>query len=120
MNVKVIVDDNNVTISGHPQQYMPGYDIAKTLSGHGLSVEIVDGEDIDKLYAAMATAFTIKGPYAVVVRRPGASIDGEGLGAFVGARLAGFKRPRRFEFVPILPRNAANKVQIGILREQFK
>ena len=69
LNVKVIVDDNNVTISGHPHAYMPGYDIAKTLSGHGLSVEIVDGEDLDKLYAALATAFNVKGPYAVVVRR---------------------------------------------------
>ena len=33
LNVKVIVDDNNVTISGHPQQYMPGFDVAKTLAG---------------------------------------------------------------------------------------
>ena len=69
LNVKVIIDDNNVTISGHPHQYMPGFDIAKTLSGHGLSVEIVEGEDIDKLYAALAAAFTMKGPCAVVVRR---------------------------------------------------
>src|SRR5688500_580422 len=40
LNVKVIIDDNNVTISGHPRQYMPGFDVAKTLAGHGLSVEI--------------------------------------------------------------------------------
>jgi transketolase len=69
LNVKIIVDDNNVTISGHPHQYMPGYDIAKTLAGHGLSVAAVDGEDLDKLYAALAEAFTIKGPCAIVVRR---------------------------------------------------
>ena len=69
LNVKVIVDDNNVTISGHPHQYMPGFDVARTLSGHGLSVEEVDGEDIDKLYAALATAFTAKGPVGVVVKR---------------------------------------------------
>lgn len=69
LNVKVIIDDNNVTISGHPQQYMPGFDVAKTLAGHGLSVEVVDGEDIDKLYAALATAFTAKGPYGIVVKR---------------------------------------------------
>src|SRR3954447_16462688 len=30
LNVKVIIDDNNVTISGHPRAYMPGYDVAKT------------------------------------------------------------------------------------------
>src|SRR4051794_16568429 len=58
LNVKVIIDDNNVTISGHPQSYMPGFDVAKTLAGHGLSVEEVEGEDIDKLYAALAAAFT--------------------------------------------------------------
>jgi len=26
LNVKVLVDDNNVTIAGHPQEYMTGYD----------------------------------------------------------------------------------------------
>lgn len=69
LNIKVIVDDNNVTISGHPQQYMPGFDVAKTLAGHGLSVQEVEGEDLDKLYAALATAFTAKGPYGLVVKR---------------------------------------------------
>jgi transketolase len=69
LNVKIIIDDNNVTISGHPRQYMPGYDVAKTLAGHGLSVEEVEGEDIDKLYAALAAAFTAKGPYGVIVKR---------------------------------------------------
>jgi transketolase len=69
LNVKVIIDDNNVTISGHPRQYMPGFDVAKTLAGHGLSVEEVDGENLEALYAALATAFTQKGPYAIVVKR---------------------------------------------------
>ena len=36
---------------------------------------------------------------AVVVRRDGAALDGEALAAFAGARLAGFKKPRRIEFV---------------------
>jgi acyl-CoA synthetase (AMP-forming)/AMP-acid ligase II len=56
---------------------------------------------------------------AVVVRRDGSAIDGEALGAFAGSRLAGFKRPRRIEFVPALPRNAYNKVQTHLLREQL-
>jgi transketolase len=77
LNVKVIIDDNNVTISGHPRAYMPGYDVARTLAGHGLSVEEVDGEDADKLYAALAAAFSIKGPYAVIVKRKmAAGIEG--------------------------------------------
>src|SRR5688572_24713169 len=69
LNVKIIIDDNNVTISGHPRQYMPGFDVARTLAGHGLSIEEVDGEDFDKLYAALATAFVQKGPVAVIVKR---------------------------------------------------
>ena len=56
---------------------------------------------------------------AVVVRQPGAQLDGTALGDFAGARLAGFKRPRRVEFVDALPRNAANKVQAHLLRERF-
>src|SRR5207249_7694527 len=56
---------------------------------------------------------------AVVVRQPGARVDGAALVAFAGARLAGFKRPRRVEFVDGLPRNAANKVQAHLLRERF-
>jgi acyl-CoA synthetase (AMP-forming)/AMP-acid ligase II len=56
---------------------------------------------------------------AVVVRRAGAALDASGLTEFAGRRLAGFKRPRRVEFVDRLPRNAANKVMTGVLREQF-
>jgi acyl-CoA synthetase (AMP-forming)/AMP-acid ligase II len=56
---------------------------------------------------------------AVVVRRSGAALDGEALGAFAGTRLAGFKRPRRIEFVAALPRNAYNKVQTHLLRAQL-
>ncbi|MFN8546057.1 MAG: AMP-binding protein [Candidatus Binatia bacterium] len=56
---------------------------------------------------------------AVVVRRPGAAVDGDGLAAFAGTRLAGFKRPRRVEFVAALPRNAHNKVQTRVLKERF-
>jgi acyl-CoA synthetase (AMP-forming)/AMP-acid ligase II len=56
---------------------------------------------------------------AVVVRRDGSAVDGEALGAFAGSRLAGFKRPRRIEFVPALPRNAYNKVQTHLLRERL-
>ena len=36
-----------------------------------------------------------------------------------GERLAGFKKPRRIEFVATLPRNAYNKVQTHVLKQQF-
>ncbi|MBN2310920.1 MAG: transketolase [Candidatus Hydrogenedentes bacterium] len=84
LNVKIIVDDNNVTISGHPADYLPGYSVAKTLEGHGLSVDVGDGEDFDSLYARMQKAFATDGPVAVVNRRlmaPGVpGIEGEHAG----------------------------------------
>ncbi|HBT97702.1 MAG TPA: transketolase [Desulfobulbaceae bacterium] len=69
LNVKLLLDDNNVTIAGHPQDYMPGYDVAKTLSGHGLAVSGGDGEDLDDLYCRVRQALMTPGPVAVVNRR---------------------------------------------------
>ncbi|MDX2169117.1 MAG: AMP-binding protein [Deltaproteobacteria bacterium] len=56
---------------------------------------------------------------AIVVRRPGTRLDADAVAAFAAARLAGFKKPRRVEFVEQLPRNAANKVMTGVLKERF-
>lgn len=69
LNVKMVVDDNDVTIAGHPSQYIPGYHVADTLAGHGLAVSKGEGEDLDDLYARMAKAVTTPGPVAVVNRR---------------------------------------------------
>lgn len=68
-NIKLFIDDNDVTISGHPSSYLKGYDIAQTLKGHGIKAMEVDGEDIDALFAAMRTAVTTAGPFAVVIKR---------------------------------------------------
>ena len=77
VNVKVLVDDNNVTIAGHPKEYLPGFSVTNTLAGHGLPTTEVDGEDIDALYAAVAKAFSTNGPVAIVVKRKMApGIDG--------------------------------------------
>jgi transketolase len=70
LNVKVIVDDNNVTISGHPSDYLPGYHVAQTLRGHGMTVDEGDGEDLATLYKRMAKAMKVDGPVAVVNKRP--------------------------------------------------
>lgn len=69
INIKIFIDDNDVTIAGYPSKYLSGFDVARTLAGHGMPVQIVNGEDLDSLYAAAAKAFTIPGPQAVVVRR---------------------------------------------------
>lgn len=64
LNVKLIIDDNDVTIAGHPSEYLKGFSVAKTLDGHGLKVLTVDGEDIDALWKAVATIVTHDGPAA--------------------------------------------------------
>lgn len=69
LNVKVLVDDNNVTIAGHPQEYMPGYDVTRTLAGYGLATDTVMGEDLDELYAVLCRVFSDAAPHAVVVKR---------------------------------------------------
>lgn len=70
LNVKIIIDDNDVTIAGHPSDYMPGYDLKKTLEGHGLKVLEGNGEDIDDLYRRLCEAVTTDGPVAVINKRP--------------------------------------------------
>ena len=58
LNIKVLVDDNNVTIAGHPQEYMAGYDLTRTLAGYGLSIETTMGEDLDALYVDLCRAYS--------------------------------------------------------------
>ncbi len=81
LNVKLLIDDNDVTIAGHPSQYMKGFDVEKTLKGHGLSVDAGNGEDMDALFQRIRKALTTSGPYALVNRRKMApGVDGiEGL-----------------------------------------
>lgn len=70
INVKLIIDDNDVTIAGNPSKYLPGYSVKKTLEGHGLKVLEVNGEDIDALYAAICESINTPGPIAVICKRP--------------------------------------------------
>ncbi|KIM57410.1 hypothetical protein SCLCIDRAFT_1219457 [Scleroderma citrinum Foug A] len=69
LNVKLLIDDNDVTIAGHPSKYLGGYDLTKTLGGHGLKVCTAQGEDIDSLWAAVASVVTHNGPAAVISKR---------------------------------------------------
>lgn len=70
INVKLLIDDNDVTIAGHPSQYLGGYSVKKTLEGHGLKVLECNGEDIDALYANICEAINTPGPVAVILKRP--------------------------------------------------
>jgi transketolase len=70
LNVKLIIDDNDVTIAGHPSNYLPGFTVAKTLEGHGMKVLEGDGEDIDGVYSRICEAINTPGPVAVINKRP--------------------------------------------------
>ncbi len=70
LNIKVLVDDNNVTIAGHPQEYLPGYDLSRTLNGYGLTTETTMGEDLDALYVDLCRAFSDSRPHALIIKRP--------------------------------------------------
>jgi transketolase len=70
LNVKVMIDDNNVTIAGHPQEYMVGYDLSRTLSGYGLTTETTMGEDLDALYVDLCRMFRDDHPHALIIKRP--------------------------------------------------
>ncbi len=70
LKVKLFIDDNDITIAGHPSDYMKGYDVEKTLAGHGLTTSSGDGEDIDALYSRIQKAMTADGPVALINKRP--------------------------------------------------
>lgn len=69
LNVKLLIDDNDVTIAGHPSVYLKGYDVSRTLSGHGLQVSTGDGENLGDLYARMCASVTTPGPVALMNKR---------------------------------------------------
>lgn len=64
LNVKLIIDDNDVTIAGHPSDYLKGFDIARTLDGHGLKVFRAQGEDFDAVWAGVCNIVFHDGPAA--------------------------------------------------------
>ena len=57
---------------------------------------------------------------AVVVPKPGASVDAAALIAMLKDKIANFKVPKRVFVEPDLPRNAMGKVQKNVLRERHK
>jgi len=93
----------------------------------GENVSPVEVEDVLRAHPDVEDVAVIGTPHpkwgeqvtAVIVARDGAVRDGEAIAAFAATRLAGFKKPRRVEFVDVLPRNAAKKVMTSVLKERF-
>jgi len=57
---------------------------------------------------------------AVIIAKPGATVDPDRVIAELKAKLANFKIPKRCVMVDELPRNTMGKVQKNLLREQYK
>ncbi|RYX98035.1 MAG: malonyl-CoA synthase [Comamonadaceae bacterium] len=57
---------------------------------------------------------------AVVIAKPGASLDAAAIVAALKASLANFKIPKQCYVVDELPRNTMGKVQKNVLREKYK
>lgn len=60
-----------------------------------------------------------EGVTAVVVRKPGATLDERAVLDGLKDRLARYKQPKRVIFVDDLPRNTMGKVQKNVLREKY-
>jgi fatty-acyl-CoA synthase len=58
-------------------------------------------------------------PLAFVVVKPGTDVDPVELEAFCKDKLAGYKRPRAFEFIDEIPRNPSGKILKRVLREPY-
>ncbi len=77
LNVKLVIDDNDVTIAGHPSEYLKGFSVADTLKGHGMPVDDCDGEDLPALYRSIQKLLTADGPMALInYRKMGVGIKG--------------------------------------------
>ena len=93
----------------------------------GENVSPVEVEDVLRTHPDVEDVAVIGTPHpkwgeqvtAVIVARAGARRDGDAIVAFAATHLAGFKKPRRVEFVEALPRNAAKKVMTGVLKDRF-
>lgn len=103
-----------------------GRDKDLVISG-GLNVYPKEVEDEIDALAGVVESAVIGVPHpdfgegvtAVVVRKPGATLDEAAIIGALAERLARFKQPKRVVFVEELPRNTMGKVQKNVLRETY-
>jgi malonyl-CoA/methylmalonyl-CoA synthetase len=118
-DVGVIDDDGYVKIVGRSKDLV--------ISG-GYNVYPAEIEDTLNELPGIAESAVIGVPHpdfgeavvAVVVPRPGATVDGSQVSAALKGRIANFKVPKLVFVVDELPRNTMGKVQKNLLREQHK
>jgi len=57
--------------------------------------------------------------HAIVVLREGQSADADALTAHCRSRIAGYKVPRSYDFLPSLPKTGSGKIQKALLRDPY-
>lgn len=115
-DMAVIDEDGYITIVDRKKDMI--------ISG-GENVYSVEVEQVLNSHPQVLEAATIGFPSerwgevvgAVIVLKEGEVIDEEALKAFCREKLAGYKIPRQFEYVEVLPRNASGKILKYRLRE---
>jgi len=111
----------------HSDGYMEVKDRAKDIiiSG-GENVSTLEVERVIYTHPAVLEVAVVSSPHqrfgevpkAFVVLKPDAALSTETLHAYCRERLAGFKCPRRIDFVNELPKTSTGKIQKYILRER--
>jgi len=130
LEVKLLIDDNDVTIAGHPSSYMPGFSVEKTLEGHGLPIDDGDGEDYAALFRRIRNALSRKGPRALINRRKMAvgvgGIEGLPKGHdvipldFARAYLTARSQKAAVEFLDAVQKTSAAVTYLGSSTEKAK
>jgi fatty-acyl-CoA synthase len=111
----------------HPDGYVEVKDRAKDIiiSG-GENVSSLEVERVIYACPAVLEAAVVSSPHArfgevpkaFVVRKPNTDLTIDALYAYCRERLAGFKCPKRIEFVDELPKTSTGKIQKHLLRER--
>jgi malonyl-CoA/methylmalonyl-CoA synthetase len=118
-DVGTIDDDGYVTIVGRSKDLI--------ISG-GYNVYPAEVEGVVNELPGVAESAVVGVPHpdfgeavvAVVVGKPGSTLDGAAIGNALKAKIANFKVPKRVFVVDELPRNTMGKVQKNLLREQHR
>ncbi|GAC1543228.1 MAG: acyl-CoA synthetase [Vulcanimicrobiaceae bacterium] len=101
--------------------------IKDVINTGGVVVSSREVEDVLFTHPEVSEAAVVSLPHpkwveaiaAIVVLRPGATIDEAALGEHARAGLASFKVPKRIFFVAALPRNTAGKILKRALRDEY-